>query len=287
MCWASFSRMICVFAAALGLQSRSIAADDPLYFNVLNHRGTTLTLQYWNPILSYVTQKSGVPLELKLNKTSQENTAIAETGLYDFLYTNHFFTPEREKLGYRVIARPAGPDIRSQIVVLKDSPIRTIRELAGTEMAFPTPDGFTGYWLPMDMLVRAGVKVKPVFTGNQEAAYGNVRDGRAAAAAANSITLQNYARRTQFEYRVLWTSDAYKDLCIMAHPKAPKEKVAAVQAALVGMASDPQGRRILQAGAELLKLRGELGFVLSDNKDYENYRAFYRNTVLKDHPARH
>lgn len=73
----------------------------------------------------------------------------------------------------------------------------------------------------------------------------------------------------------------------MAHPKTPKEKVAAVQAALVGMAKDPQGRRILQAGAELLKFRGELGFVLSDNRDYENYRAFYRNTVLKDHPARH
>ena len=42
-------------------------------------------------------------------------TAIAETGAYHFLYTNHFFTPERDKLGYRVIARrllstpPAAP----------------------------------------------------------------------------------------------------------------------------------------------------------------------------------
>lgn len=271
----------------LGLQSRSAAADEPLYFNVLNHRGTTLTVQYWNPILSYISQKTGLPLELKLNKTSQENTAMAEAGLYDFLYTNHFFTPEREKLGYRVIARPAGPDIRSQIVVLKDSPIQSLKDLEGREIAFPTPDGFTGYWLPMDMLVRSGVKVRPVFTGNQEAAYGHLRDARVSAAGANSITLQNYARRTQFEYRVLWTSDAYKELCIMAHPKTPKQKVAAVQSALVGMAKDPEGRRILQSGAELLKLRGELGFVLSDNRDYENYRAFYRHTVLKDHAVKH
>jgi phosphonate transport system substrate-binding protein len=287
MRWARFSRMICVFAAVLGVQSRSIAAEEALYFNVLNHRGTTLTVQYWNPILSYISHKTGLPIELKLNKTSQENTAVAETGVYDFLYTNHFFTPEREKLGYRVIARPAGPDIRSQIVVLKDSPIQSLKDLEGREVAFPTPDGFTGYWLPMDVLVRSGIKVKPVFTGNQEAAYGHLRDSRVFAVGANSITLQNYARRTQFEYRVLWTSDAYKELCIMAHPKTPREKVAAVQAALVGMARDPEGRRVLQAGAELLKLSGELGFVLSDNRDYENYRTFYRNTVLRDHAARH
>jgi phosphonate transport system substrate-binding protein len=287
MYWAGFSRMVCALAAVLGLQSHSIAAEEPLYFNVLNHRGTTLTVQYWNPILSYVSQKTGLAIELKLNKTSQENTAAAETGLYDFLYTNHFFTPEREKLGYRVIARPAGPDIRSQIVVSKDSPIQNLKELEGKEVAFPTPDGFTGYWLPMDMLVRNGVKVKPVFTGNQEAAYGYLRDERVSAAGANSIALENYARRTQFEYRVLWTSDAYKELAIMAHPKTPRQKVAAVQSALVGMAKDPEGRRILEAGAQLLKVRGELGFVISDNKDYENYRAFYRHTVLKDHPGKH
>jgi phosphonate transport system substrate-binding protein len=162
-----------------------------------------------------------------------------------------------------------------------------LKDLNGKAVAFPTPDGFTGYWLPMDMLVRSGVKVKPVFTGNQEAAYGHLRDSRVFAVGANSVTLQNYARRTQFEYRVLWTSDAYKELCIMANPRVPKEKVAAVQAALIGMAKDPDGRRILQAGAELLKTSGELGFVLADNRDYDNYRTFYRNTVLKEHAVTH
>jgi phosphonate transport system substrate-binding protein len=57
--------------------------------------------------------------------------------------------------------------------------------------------------------------------------------------------------------------------------------VAAVKAALIGMASDPEGRRILEAGAELLKSNGDLGFVAADNRDYDNYRKFYRATQVK------
>jgi len=46
------------------------------------------------------------------------------------------------------------------------------------------------------------------------------------------------------------------------------------------MSQDEEGRKILQAGTELLKTTSETGFVASDNKDYENYRRFYRNTTL-------
>src|SRR5438093_12566486 len=102
---------------------------------------------------------------------AKEGNAIAELGKYDFLYTNHFFTPERDRLGYKVIARPAGPGIRSQIVVPIDSPIQSLADLNGKEVAFVTPDGFTGYWLPMDALLRAKVNIKVAFTGNQEASY--------------------------------------------------------------------------------------------------------------------
>lgn len=282
------SRTLFKGAAALllgffALPSAGLAAEtEPYLFNVLNHRSISLTAQYWNPIIVYVTKKSGVPLELRLNKTSKENTAIAETGAYHFLYTNHFFTPERDKLGYRVIARPAGPDITSQIVVAKDSAVQSVKDLDGKEIAFPTPDGFTGYWVPMDQLLRNGLTVKPVFTGSQEASFGQLRVSKVAAAGVNSVALENYARREKFEYRVLWTSEFYKELCIMATPKVPKDKVAAVQAALVGMAKDPEGIKILQAGADLLKFSGELGFVMSDNRDYDNYRSFYKKTLVKD-----
>jgi phosphonate transport system substrate-binding protein len=270
-----------VVAAAIALHTTAFAADEALTFNVLNQRSVALTAQYWNPILTYVSKKSGVPVELKLAKTTKEGNAIAERGEYDFLYTNHFFTKERDKLGYKVIARPAGPGIRSQIVVPQDSPVQSLNDLNGKEIAFVTPDGFTGYWLPMDALLKAKVDVKVVFTGNQEASSAQLKVNKVAAAGVNSTIMARYARRESFDYRALWTSDIYQDLCIMANPKVPAAKVAAVRAALVNMAKDPEGRKVLEAGAELLKSNAELGFVAADNRDYDNYRAFYKTTQVK------
>jgi phosphonate transport system substrate-binding protein len=270
-----------IASAVIALHTPQAAAQRAHSFYVLHQRTVSLTAQYWNPILTYISAKSGVPLELKLAKTARDGNAIAEGGGYDFQYTNHFFTPERDRLGWKVIARPAGAGISAQIVVPVDSPIKSLQELGGQEVAFVTPDGFTGYWLPMDALLRAKVTVKVVFTGNQEASSAQLRINKVAAAGVNSSVMARYGRRESFEYRALWSSEVYQDLCIMANPKMPAEKVAAVRAALINMAKEPEGRAVLQAGSELLKMNSELGFVPADNGDYDNYRKFYKSTQVK------
>ena len=274
-------RAATILAAAVALHAPGVAAQQAYSFNVLIQRSVALTAQYWNPILTHVSGKSGVPLELKLTKTAQEGNAIAEKLGYDFLYTNHFFTPERDRLGYKAFARPAGPGIRSQIVVPEDSPIQTLQDLGGKDVGFVTPDGFTGYWLPYDALLRSKVKINVVFTGNQEASFAQLRVNKIAAAGVNSSVMARYGRRESFNYRALWTSEIYGDLCIMASPKVPADKVAAVRAALIDMVKDPEGRKVLEAGAELLKSTGELGFVAVEDRDYDNYRKFYRTTQVK------
>ena len=270
-----------LIVAAVAVHASSAVAQQAHSFYVLHQRSIALTAQYWNPILTHVSRKSGVPLELKLAKTAAEGNAMAEAGKFDFLYTNHFFTPERDRLGYKVIARPAGPGIRSQIVVPVESPIQSLQDLNGKEVGFVSPDGFTGYWLPMDALLRAKVNIKVVFTGNQEASSAQLRVNKIAAAGVNSSVMARYGRRESFQYRALWTSEMYQDLCIMANPRVPAAKVAAVKAALINMVKDPEGRQVLQAGADLLKMNGELGFAAAENRDYDNYRRFYRTTQVK------
>jgi phosphonate transport system substrate-binding protein len=277
-----FMKLAAAIAAAAAVSyAPGVAAQKPYAFYVLNQRSVALTAQYWNPILTYVSNKSGVPLELKLTKTPQEGNTLAEKGAYDFQYTNHFFTPERERLGWKVIARPAGAGIRSQIVVAEDSDIQSLHDLNGKDVAFVSPDAFAGYWLPMDALLKAKVKVNVIFTGNQEASSAQLKFNKVSAAGVNGSVLARYARRESFAYRALWTSEVYQDLCIMAHPRVPAETVAAVRAALINMGNDPEGRKVLEAGADLLKATGELGFVAADNREYDNYRKFFRTTQVK------
>lgn len=257
-------------------------ADHVYYFGVLNQRSVSLTTQYWNPILRYVSERSGVPLQLRMKKTAVETTAGTVRGEYAFVYTNHLFTPERDRLGYRVIARPDSPDIQTFIVVREDSPYRSLYELDGKTVVFPSREAFVGYWVPMDAMLKAGIKVKEVFGGNQEGAMSQLQAGAADVAAVNGRVLESYGQRENFRYRVLWKSELYHEIPIMANPSVPKSHVEAVRKAFIGMHDDPEGRKVLESSAAILKLPQAVGFIAADNAAYDNYRNFYLKTVVKE-----
>lgn len=271
-----------LLALLLGVGGARAQSDPPLGFGVINQRSVALTAEAWNPILAYVSRKSGVPLTLRMGKTAPETTAMTVRGEHAFAYTNHMFTPERDRIGYRVILRMRGEPIRGVIVVRDDGAIRSVADLAGARVAFPSKEAFVGYWLPMDHLLKSGIAVRPVFAGNQEGAISQLQFGEVAAAAVNRKLLSRYAQREDFRYRVIWTSEAYLDIPIMAHPSLSPRKIEAVTAAFVGMEQDPEGRRALQASADALGSRELWSFIRADDAEYDNYRRFYRTTAVKE-----
>ncbi|MDH5393585.1 MAG: phosphate/phosphite/phosphonate ABC transporter substrate-binding protein [Gammaproteobacteria bacterium] len=256
------------------------AAEQSNYFGVINQRSIALTAKYWNPILNYVSQKSGVPLKLRMGKTAPKTTAMTVRGEHAFVYTNHMFTEERDKLGYRVILRMQTPSINAIIIVRDDSAIKSLAELNQQQVAFPHSNAFVGYWVPMDHLMRSGITVQPSYAGNQEGAMAQVHHGKAVAAAVNKQVLERYASRENFSYRGLWTSEPYLSIPIMAHPALQQDKVEAVRKAFIDMKNDVLGQKILKASAAVIKSRKPLEFIYADDKDYSNYRNFYRNTIV-------
>jgi phosphonate transport system substrate-binding protein len=160
-------------------------------------------------------------------------------------------------------------------VVAANAPAQRLQDLEGTRVAFANPYGFTGYSVPLDALLKAGVKVKPVFAGNQEAAMGQLKHGTVQAAGVNSQVMANFAAREKFAYRVLYSSESYYDLCVMAHPDVPEAVRERVRTALTQMAQTPAGWAILLAGAEKIGAAKPKGFVRADEQDYDNYRKFY------------
>jgi phosphonate transport system substrate-binding protein len=250
-------------------------------FGVISQRSPILTAQYWNPILQFVAERSGVALELRVVRTGEEHAEAVRRGEFDFIYSNHNFAPANAGAGYRVIARPAQEAIRGQIVVLADSPVRSLADLKGKEVAFPSKAAFVGYHVPMDALLRKGIGVSPQFAGNQEGAMAQLKSQRVVAAAVNSQLLRDFAQRENLAYRVLWSSEPFHNLPVSALPRVPAAATAAVRDALVAMADDPEGARVLAASADLVKQAPPLGFVVSADRDYENMRRFYRSSLVK------
>lgn len=264
-------------AVLLGTVAQA-ALTTPYAFGVLNHRNLQATAAYWNPILNYVSARSGVPLELHIGRTANETTDRAVAGQLDFAYTNHLFTPKRDRLGWRVLARRDTQGIRGQVVVLGNSPIRSLQALSGKSVAFANPYAFVGYYVPMDRLLRADVKVSPVFSGNQEAAIGQLISGQVAAAGVNHQVMADFARRRGISYRVVAESEPYYDLAVMASTRISAADGEKVRQAFVGMMQDPEGLRVLQLAAQSLGLSDVRGFIAADDHDYSNYRRFFRQT---------
>jgi phosphonate transport system substrate-binding protein len=256
-------------------------AREPVSFGVISHRSPTLTAQYWNPILRYVSEKSGVPLQLKVAKTGPEHSAMVGRGEFDFLYSNHNFIKGIDAAGYKVFARPIEAAVKGEIVVLSDSPIRSLADLQGKEIVFPHGAAFLGYHLPMDALLRMGIQVKPLFAGNQEGAMGQLKARRTVAAGVNSQVMREFAKRENLEYRVLWSSEEFLNIAISAHPAIAKEKVQAVRDALLKMAEDPEGAKVLAASAEIIKQKPPLGFIAANDTEFDNLRRFYKTTLVK------
>lgn len=273
---------LCALVLLLSLPASSPAGAEPFSFGVLSQRSALLTAQYWNPILEHVQKKTGIVLMLKVARTAPESNEATARGDYDFVYSNTIFLPKMAQANYQVILRPLEEAISGQIVTLADSPIRTLKDLEGKEVGFPSQAAFVGYAVPMDQLLRQGINVTPVFGGNQEGIMAQLKLGRVPAAGVNSQVMKAFASRENLRYRVLWESAAYQNIPIAAHPRVPKVVVAAVRGAIDGMENDDEGRRILAATAQIVGQKPPYGFRASGPEDYRSYVEFYRHTLVKD-----
>ncbi|HMT79847.1 MAG TPA: phosphate/phosphite/phosphonate ABC transporter substrate-binding protein [Azonexus sp.] len=272
-----FRTFLCCVATILSAGS-SLADDAITYrFSPVNQWDINKTAAYWNPIINYVSEKSGIKLQLKIGRTSADTTSYVLAQEVEFVFSNHLFSPEREKLGWKVFARRKLPALHGQIAVPADSPITTIEQLKNQEMAFAGPEAFIGYKVPYAYLLSRGVDVKVVFGGNQNAAFAQMFAGKVKAVGSNSQLIEGYTSRENKPFRVLWSSDGYHDLALMASSKVPDKDLKAIANAFIGMNADPRGKDILHQASVSVGLADDAYFIPASAGDYASYRRFYQS----------
>ncbi len=251
--------------------------QDGFFFAPVNQHSLELTAAYWNPILAYVSAKSGVRLNLRLGRTSAETTAMVLAGQADFAFSNHLFSPDRAKLGWTVFGRRNAPPVSGQIIVPGNSPIKTVADLADKDVAAPGNEALVAYKVPFACLHEKKIPAKPIFAGNLDAAFMQMISGRAVAMSTNSQMVAEYAAREKQSFRVLWSSAPFNDLALMASPRVPAAQVQAVGAAFFGMHRDAAGQKILESAAQVVKSKEPVSFIPAGQADYAAYRDFYLN----------
>jgi phosphonate transport system substrate-binding protein len=261
-----------MFAASA---TASGAAPHAYNFSPVNQYNLKVSASFWNPIIRYVSAKSGVTLNLKLGRTSADTTSFVLTREVDFAFTNHMFSPERSKLGWTVFGRRNAAPVHAQVVVPADSTAVRLPDLAHAAVGFPGPEALLSYKAPYAELLRSGVPVNTVFTGNMDAAFAQLFSGKVKAVGANSQLVRNYTGRTGKAFRVLWSSPAFNDLALMASPRVPAADQGAVANAFLTMHLDPEGRKILASAGALVHASEPVSFVAAGDADFASYRDFY------------
>ena len=253
------------------------AQESGVYrFSPVNQYGIELTASYWNPIVDYVSTKSGVKLQLKIGRTSADTTAYVLANEVEFVFSNHLFSPDRDHLGWKVFGRRDTQPIRSQIVVLAESPITRLEQLANQTMAFPGPEATVAYKFSYANLLNQKIPVQVVFAGNMDGAFAQLASGKVKAVGTHTQLSSGWSKREGKAVRALWESEPLNDLALMASKHVAAKDLAAVSKAFLEMGRDPQGQKVLAGVSELVKLPPTTSFVPSTGADYTAYRNFYQ-----------
>ena len=267
------SKILRFFLAAMFVLAASAiqaAETEPYSWGVLNQQSPAQTAELWNPILTYLSNKTGLKFKLKLAPTVQETDLMSNRGEFDFLYNNHVFDPDFDDANYRPLVQWGGKPLVGQIVVNDESPLRTLKDLEGKKVVFPSRDAFIAYKVTQQALRNAGVKVEIVFGANQDGAAVQLASGRADAASLNKFFAERFQADGKGKFRTLYESEAWPNIPLLAHPRIPAKHAQAVRKALLAMNDDQQGKALL----EELKIPG---FLAVKDSDYDSTRRVYRD----------
>lgn len=225
------------------------AADSRRNFNfgVVPQQSASELAKAWIPLFNLLAERAGFGLRFATAPDIPAFEKRLAAGEYDFAYMNPYhYTVFSQKPGYRAFAREQGRRLRGMVVVRKDSPLRSLADLAGRDIAFPAPASFAATVLVRAELERQGIKANARFVGSHESVYLNVVRGVHVAGGGIPRTLQAMDAAVRDELRVLWSTKDYTPHALAAHPRVPAPDVAALLAAMEGAAAAAAGKTALQ-----------------------------------------
>ncbi|TBR44987.1 phosphate/phosphite/phosphonate ABC transporter substrate-binding protein [Marinomonas agarivorans] len=270
----AFHLVLVILFSYLLLNSHLLKAET-LTFGIVPQQSAKKLAKLWTPICHYLSEKTGVTIQFSTAKDIPTFEKRLLEGQYDIAYMNPYhYTVFHQKPGYQAIARQLNKKIKGIIVVKKDSSVRSLDELNGEKLAFPSPAAFAASVLPRAKIKSDGMDITPVYVSSHDSVYLNVAKGLFPAGGGVLRTLNNTNPNIKNQLRILWTTPGYTSHAIATKPGLDANIVSKVHQALIDMNSDPRAKPLLEA----IKFKGMQS---AKNSDWDDVRAL--NITLLDH----
>ncbi len=224
------------------------AESKPLVLSVVPRLPATVTHRDWSPFVERLAQAIHQPVELRVFSTFLEFDSHAVSGQADLVFANPYQLVQlRRKQGFIPLVRDGARQLSGILVVRNDDPIASIRDLDGTQIAFPHPNAFGASLYMRALLEREyGIRFTPVYVTTHANVYRNVILGKVAAGGGVNITLNLEPEAARAQLRVLYETPGVAAHPLSAHPQVPTALREKITDAVLRMSEDAAGRGILQ-----------------------------------------
>lgn len=253
-------RLLTVISAALlgtSFLGMPAAATQPLSFGVVPQQSASRLARIWVPFINEVGQRSGVPLRFATAKDIPTFESCLASGSFDIAYMNplHYIV-FHDSAGYVALARQSGKQLKGILVVRRDSKVKTLADLAGQQLAFPSPAAFGASVLPRAELNGQRIRFEPVYVKSHDSVYRAVADGHFLAGGGVLRTWRSVAAPIRDQLRIFYSTAAYSPHAFAANLDVASDTRQRIAIAMSEIADDkPQ---ILKAlGMEGIRLAGD------------------------------
>ncbi len=126
---------------SMGQKPSELNGDKPVYTLAIPPLSPPVQMyKEWGPFIERLSKETGTEIQLKVYNTISALESDVIKGVPDFAFTNPYhMVLARKAQGYIPLVRDKTPLV-GILVVHKDSPINSIQDLNGKEIAFPAPN---------------------------------------------------------------------------------------------------------------------------------------------------
>jgi len=241
----NFKAIAYSLAFTFAMTPMTINAEEYSFGIVPQSNGSKLS-KLWSPILQYLEENSDIDLRFSTARNIKTFEKRVDSGKYDFVYMNPYhYTKFHQTQGYSAFAKAKKKRLKGIMVVKKDSPYQSMKDLDNSELAFPS-NAFAANLVPRAVLTKSNLSFSAKYVSSHDSVYRNIARGRYPAGGGVMRTFNNTSPEFKDKLRILWKSDGYTPHAFAAHPRVPQHLVTKLQKALLLMENDPKGKALLK-----------------------------------------
>ncbi len=241
--------LLAAWGLVLGWLASSATAQTPVKYSfaVVPQYSAIELHKDWAPLLARLSRDTGFTFELKIATSIPLFEASFLKGEPDFAYMNPYHAVMAKKAqAYAPLLRDSKP-LLGVLVVRKDGPYKTLKDLDGQKIAFPAPNAF-GASLYMRALLteNAAIHFDSNYVKTHSNVYRHVIRKEAAAGGTVNAALNDEVPEVREQLHILYQTPAVASHPVVAHPRIAGPVQKAVTQAFLALAQDDEGRALLK-----------------------------------------